>query len=104
MGVEDLIKYLVVKQLSGRSEVLWILYQYYVHDESISDIAKRFNTTKAVVRSYVQRVRERVSSQRARTLIKYIVPEVFKLKPIAVRVVRQRYLCTYCFAELPGGV
>jgi len=103
MGAKELIEYLVLKQLAGRSEVLWIIYQYYIHDESISSIAERFNMSKATVRSYIQRVREKVSTQRARILVKYIVPEVFKLKPIATRVLGRRYICTHCYAELPSG-
>jgi len=101
MGSRELLEYLVLKQLCGRSEVIWIIYQYYVNDESISSIADRFGMKKTRVKNYIQRVKEKIGSlHKAKILLKYVVPEIFKLEPITIKTDTNFYRCKYCVVEI----
>jgi len=91
----------VLKQMCGKSEVLWIMYQYYVNGVSVSEIADMFGVRKTVVKNYIQRVKEKIGSlYRASVLLKYFVPEILKIEPVVIKKSVDIYQCRYCMVEI----
>ena len=102
MGLREVLEYLTILQLSGRGNAVEALYAYFSNGGfgSVSELAQRYGLTKHQLRSYVQRVLEKVPgpyrASRARLYIRYLAPLVLRsVKPIIEA--RDGYaLCTLC--------
>lgn len=65
MGVEDAVRYLAAKVLSGDALALAVLWEYYMRDESPSTIAAKYRVDATKLRGYIQRVVVKAGSHRA---------------------------------------
>jgi len=91
------LKYLVTQALAGNMHVVDGLYDYFVNRMSPSEIGTKYGFTRHQVRGWVQRIMEKVASyERARVMIKHLVPHVKKIKPIVKKVSDDEVQCTLC--------
>jgi len=96
------LEYLILKVLADKKEVLRALYDYFVDSTSPSTIANKYGLSKHQIRGYVQRIMEKTgSSDRAKVLMKYTIPVIIKIKPIAKKVNGSIAVCALCNEELP---
>lgn len=96
------LEYLILKVLADKKEVLKALYDYFVDSTSPSTIANKYGLSKHQIRGYVQRIMEKTgSSDRAKVLMKYTIPVIIKIKPIAKKVNGSIAVCALCNEELP---
>lgn len=95
--IVQVLRYLVTHALAGNMHVIDGLYDYFVNRASPSEIGARYGLSKHVVRGWVQRIIEKVPSfERARVLIKHLVPYVRKIRPVMERVDDNRVRCRLC--------
>ena len=78
----DVARYLVVLALADQRDAIEVLRLYFVENVSPSEIEARLNIARSRVQGYVQRVREKVGSQRAHVLLKQLVPKLKTVAPI----------------------
>ena len=98
----SVIEYLILKVLADKEEVVKALYDYFVEGLSPSSIAFRYGLSKHQVRGYVQRIMEKTGSAlRAKALMKYAVPLIIKIKPVAKKLNESMVACNVCGEELP---
>lgn len=101
-GAESALEYVVIKMLADKENVVRALYDYFVLDESPSAVAARYGLTKHQVRGYAQRMVEKLGSVvKAKVILKYAVPAVLRLKPIARKTNGFMARCAVCGEELP---
>jgi len=81
-GVEDVARYLVTLALAGQREAIEAIRLYYVENYSPSDIESTLAVPRSKVQSYVQRIREKVGSQRAHLLLKWLMPRLKGISPV----------------------
>jgi hypothetical protein len=81
-GVEDVARYLAALALAGQFEAIEILRLYYVEGCSPSDVGSALGVPKSRVQSYVQRIREKVGSQRASFVLKWLMPRLKGVSPV----------------------
>ncbi|OYT47864.1 MAG: hypothetical protein B6U85_04175 [Desulfurococcales archaeon ex4484_42] len=81
----NLVRYLVLKALSGNFTAINAIYDYIVRNESPSTIAYRYGISKHQVRGYVQRILDKVSNQYAAAwILTTLYPHIINIKsPIA---------------------
>ncbi|MEM1842244.1 MAG: hypothetical protein QXL19_07695 [Ignisphaera sp.] len=91
-SIEPLTRYIVVKILSGRRDIVDLIYEYFVYNESPTTLAHRYGMTVNQIKNYIQRVMEKTfSSYRAKVLLKYIYPYAIRIEPII-----NRNICKIC--------
>jgi len=95
----DLAKYLVVLALADQRDAIEVLRLYFVENVSPSEIEVKLNIARSRVQSYVQRVREKVGSQRAHILLRQLMPKLRAVAPIANG--RRCALCNELVVNMP---
>ncbi len=100
-AVDQLIQYMLMKRLTGRSEVVIAIIDYYVNGASPSDIGAKLRVSRLKVRGWIQRVAEKCnySHSVAARVAGRVAAAVMEVDPIIVRV-GGRALCTICGAAL----
>jgi predicted DNA-binding protein (UPF0251 family) len=95
----DVARYLVVLALADQRDAIEVLRLYFVENVSPSEIEARLNIARSRVQGYVQRVREKVGSQKAHVLLKQLVPKLKTVAPIANG--RRCALCNELVVNMP---
>jgi len=91
-SMKELTKYMVIKILSGRREVVDAVYEYFVLDISPKQIADRYGLTINQVRGYAQRILGKTHSlNKAKVLLKYIYPHITGIEPVI-----EKNICRIC--------
>ncbi len=105
MGVEEVVRYLVVKRLACDVVTLFVIKEYLVDGESPSTIAHKYKVSKHVVRGYAQRVLYKVgySYRIATSVVKAVFPYVMNIEPIVLRLNGHCY-CLLCGEDLSPSV
>jgi predicted DNA-binding protein (UPF0251 family) len=98
-GAEDVARYLVTLALADQRDVIEVLRLYFVENASPSEIEARLNIARSRVQGYVQRVREKVGSQRAHILLKQLAPKLRTVAPIVNG--RRCVLCSELVVNMP---
>ena len=106
--MSGVLEYMVTKKLSGELKFLVALREYFINNESPSDIAVRLGVSKFVVRGWIQRVLEKCggSHARARKVITAALPYVLRVDTIVLRVDGSVY-CLVCGRKMksePGAI
>jgi predicted DNA-binding protein (UPF0251 family) len=95
----DVARYLVVLALADQRDAIEVLRLYFVENVSPSEIEARLNVARSRVQGYVQRVREKVGSQMAHTLLRRLIPKLRAVAPIANG--RRCTLCNELVVNMP---
>jgi DNA-binding CsgD family transcriptional regulator len=98
-SAEDVARYLVTLALADQRDAIEVLRLYFVENASPSEIEARLNVARSRVQGYVQRVREKVGSQRAHTLLRQLLPKLKSVAPIANG--RRCVLCSEPVVNMP---
>jgi predicted DNA-binding protein (UPF0251 family) len=98
-GAEGVARYLVTLALADQRDAIEVLRLYFVENVSPSEIEARLNIARSRVQGYLQRVREKVGSQRAHTLLRQLMPKLKAVAPIANG--KRCTLCNELVATMP---
>jgi len=95
--IVSVTRYLVVKQLAGKTSIVMAILDYFEKIESPSSLAKRYGMSKHQIRGYVQRIMEKCGSfARSRAIVMAIAPLVLRLRPVIYRDGDGSYRCRLC--------
>jgi len=99
--IDQVIRYVLMKRLTGRVEAVMAIIDYYVNGASPSDIGAKLMVSKYRVRGWIQRVIEKCNfrSSVAVKVAGRVAAAVMDVDPIIVRVGGSA-LCTICGATL----
>jgi len=90
-------RYLVVKQLAGKTNIVMAILDYFDKIESPSSLAAKYGMSKHQIRGYVQRIMEKCGSfARSRAMVLAIAPLVLRLRPIIYSDGGKGYRCRLC--------
>jgi len=93
------VRYLVCKTLGGRSEVVEVLFRYFVLNESPGDLEHRYGVGRFKIRGYAQRLVEKVGSHRAAArLLLACYGELLSVKPVVHPANNGGSVVYYCSA------
>ena len=98
-GAEDVARYLVTLALADQRDAVEVLRLYFVENVSPSEIEGRLNIARSRVQGYVQRVREKVGSQKASILLRQLMPKLKAVAPIVNG--RRCLLCNELVVNMP---
>ncbi len=94
--VTALVRFLVIKRLSGNSSTLMVAKEYFVDGVSPSSISYKYKISKFRVRGYIQRITEKTrNSYLASLIIKQVFPLVLEIEPAVIKV-NEKYVCLLC--------
>ncbi len=95
-----IVRYFVIKRLSGDVITLLSVKEYLVDQRSPSEIGHKYRISKYKVRGYVQRVVEKAGSQRLATaIVERTWHLVYQVQPIVIRA-GGRWVCLLCNEEV----
>ena len=95
--VTRVLRYLLLKALSGKRFVIDIARMYFVENASPRDIASALGLSKHSVRGYINRIESMCGGYNsARKLVKLLVDEVETVPSVVERKDVKRFVCRVC--------
>jgi len=100
MPLAEVALYLILKALASRPAAD-VLYDYFVRNLGVREVARKHNISKDRVRGYIERVREKsfCNTYRARAYIRVLYPHIKKIKPV-IEISDGMCRCKLCGATL----
>jgi len=95
--LEEVVRYLVIERLAGRSWALEVAVEYFIRNSSPSRIASKVGVSKYAVKRVIDSIRVKSGSHAvAVALVKALRPYVESVRPIVVVSDGGRPYCRLC--------